>query len=111
MIVKPPPASYNSPKKCQNMAGWGESERRRKNLDESRILKGRNAIENIASTVASKVNPVKYSGHLLINIYSVSVASANVRGEKANGKGVNAVKNFEESRLKSQPEKLFVPIR
>ena len=99
-------------KECQNMAGKGKTERGRKDLDETRIQKDE-SIRNIASTVESMVNPFEYSGDDLINICSGNVAPANVKAdlEGAYDKGVNAVKDFEESRLKSVPEKLFQPIK
>ena len=107
MVVKPPPAGCNS----QRMSEYGWEGR--KDLDETRIQKDESIIRNIASTVESMVNPFEYSGDDLINICSGNVAPANVKADLggAYDKGVNAVNDFEESRLKSAPEKLFQPIK
>lgn len=100
-------------KECQNVAGKGETERGRKDLAEAKIQMDESVIRKFVSTAESIINQFEYSGDDLINIFSGNVAPANVRAdlEGAYDKGVNAVKDFEESRLKSEPEKLFEPIK
>lgn len=100
-------------KECQRMAGKGDSDRTRKDLDQTQIEKHENAVNNIVSTIQSMTNPFGHQGDELINLSSGCVAPVSVKADLmgAYDKGKNAAKQFEDSRLKTDSAKMFEPIK
>lgn len=66
-------------KVCQSMAGKDNADGTRKDLEQSRIEKHENSINNIVSTIQSMINPFEHAGEELIVLCLGCVASASVK--------------------------------
>ena len=100
-------------RQCEEMAGQSASQRKRKDLDQTRIQNDETAVANISSTIESMINPFETPQEELVCISSGVIASAEVKSDLLNAeeKGESALIDFMDQRLLSPTKDFFSPLK
>ena len=95
------------------MAGKDQERRARKDLDNARIERDKQDLQNLVATIQAMVNPFENKGEDLISISSCCVASKDTRDQLITEYtiGHNGAKSFVEDRMTTETDKILNPIK